>query len=74
VLYLLAGVLLLFTSWPGPLAAVLALPYAASCAAYWNVTDESAESANRGWKRFLWLNFAAGFVVTMLLIWYALTT
>jgi 4-hydroxybenzoate polyprenyltransferase len=74
VLYLLAGVLLLFTSWPGPLAAVLALPYAASCAAYWNVSDERAESANRGWKRFLWLNFAAGFVVTMLLIWYALTT
>jgi 4-hydroxybenzoate polyprenyltransferase len=71
VLYLLAGVLLLFTSWPGPLAAVLALPYAASCAVFWNVTDESAESANRGWKRFLWLNFATGFLVTMLLIWYA---
>jgi 4-hydroxybenzoate polyprenyltransferase len=71
VLYLLAGALLLVTSWPGPLAAALALPYAASCAAYWNVTDETAESANRGWKRFLWLNFAAGFLVTMLLIWYA---
>ncbi|MCU1440529.1 MAG: ubiA [Rhodoglobus sp.] len=74
VLYLLAGVLLLFTHWPGPLAAVLALPYAASCAAYWNVSDETAESANRGWKRFLWLNFAVGFLVTMLLIWYALIT
>ena len=74
VLYLLAGVMLFFTSWPGPLAAVLALPYAASCAAYWNVSDASAESANRGWRRFLWLNFAAGFVATMLLIWYVLIT
>lgn len=72
VLYLLAGVLLLFTQWPGPLAAILALPYAISCAQFWNVTDETCESANRGWKRFLWLNFATGFLVTMLLIWWAL--
>ncbi len=72
-LYLLAGVLLLVTSWPGPLAALLALPYAISCAAYWNITDADAESANRGWKRFLYLNFATGFLVTMLLIWWALS-
>ncbi|HWR86673.1 MAG TPA: prenyltransferase [Rhodoglobus sp.] len=73
VLYLLAGVLLLFTAWPGPLAALLALPYAVSCAQFWNVADESCEQANRGWRRFLWLNFATGFLVTMLLIWWALT-
>ena len=72
IAYLLAGVLLLFSSWPGPLAAVLALPYAAVCARFWNITDEQAESANRGWKRFLALNFITGFFVTMLLIWFAL--
>jgi len=72
VAYLLAGVLLLFSSWPGPLAAVLALPYAAVCARFWNITDDQAESANRGWKRFLALNFITGFFVTMLLIWFAL--
>ena len=72
ILYLLAGVLLLFTSWPGPLAALLALPYAASCAPSWNVTDATSEGANRGWKRFLWLNFVTGFLVTMLLIWWSL--
>ena len=72
VAYVLAAVLLLFTSWPGPLAALLALPYAISCAVYWNITDAEAESANRGWKRFLFLNFATGFLVTMLLIWWAL--
>jgi 4-hydroxybenzoate polyprenyltransferase len=66
--YVVAGILLLFSEWPGPLAAILALPYAASCAQFWNVTDAEAESANRGWRRFLWLNFAAGFLVTMLLI------
>ena len=68
VLYLLAGALLLLSAWPGQLAAVLAIPYAASCAVYWTITDADAESANRGWKRFLWLNFATGFCVTMLLI------
>ena len=74
VAYLLAGVLLLFSSWPGPLAALLALPYAVSCAIYWNITDAAAESANRGWRRFLYLNFATGFFVTMLMIWWALSS
>lgn len=73
VLYLLAGALLLATEWPGPLAALLAVPYAVSCAQFWNVTDATCESANRGWKRFLWLNFATGFLVTMLLIGFALS-
>ena len=72
VLYLVAGVLLLFTDWPGPLAAVLALPYAVNVAPWWNVTDADAAGANRGWRRFLWINFATGFLVTLLLIWWAL--
>ncbi|KQS17705.1 prenyltransferase [Frigoribacterium sp. Leaf186] len=70
VAYLLAGVLLTFTEWPGPLAALLTLPYAISCAPWWNVTDDRAEEVNRGWRRFLALNFVSGFVVTMLMIWW----
>jgi len=70
--YWFAGVLLLFTDWPGPLAAILALPYVVVCAVFWNITDEAAESANRGWKKFLALNFISGFFVTMLLIAYGL--
>lgn len=72
VAYALAGVLVLGTEWPGPLAALAAVPYVASTAQFWNITDETAESANRGWKRFLWLNFLAGAIVTMLLIWWSL--
>jgi 4-hydroxybenzoate polyprenyltransferase len=71
-LYLLAGALLLVLPWPGQLAALLALPYAINAAPWWSVTDESAPTANRGWRRFLWLNFATGFAVTMLLIASAL--
>ena len=72
VAYVLAGLLLLGTDWPGPLAALAALPYAISTAQWWNVTDESAEDANRGWKRFLLLNFIAGAIVTMLMIAWVL--
>lgn len=70
--YVLAGLLLLATPWPGPLAGVLALPYIVNALPYWNITDATAESANRGWKHFLALNFVSGFCVTMLLIWVAL--
>jgi 4-hydroxybenzoate polyprenyltransferase len=73
-LYLLAGVLLLFAGCPAALAAVLALPYVWACAPFWNITDATAESANRGWRKFLALNFACGFLVTMLLIlWWNLS-
>jgi 4-hydroxybenzoate polyprenyltransferase len=72
IAYLLAGVMLLMSSWPGQLGAVLVVPYAAVCAPFWNVTDATAETANRGWRRFLLLNFITGFFVTMLMIWWVL--
>ncbi len=71
--YVLAGLLLLGTEWPGPLAAIAALPYVVITAQFWMITDETAESANRGWKRFLLLNFVAGAIVTMLMIYWAIT-
>ena len=74
IAYLAGGALLLLTQWPGPLAAVLVLPYAAVCAPFWNVTDAGSEAANRGWRRFLLLNFVTGFLVTMLMIWFAYLT
>lgn len=71
--YAAAGVMMLGAAWPGPLAAVLALPYIVTVWPYRNVADEDAERATRGWDRFLWLNQFTGFAVTLLLIWYALT-
>ncbi|MBF4461410.1 MULTISPECIES: prenyltransferase [unclassified Rathayibacter] len=66
--YLASGVLLLLLPWPGTLAAVLALPYAASIWPYRSLGDAEAERANAGWRRFLVLNFVTGFLVTLLLI------
>lgn len=70
--YVLAGLLLLGTEWPGPLAGIAALPYVVITAQFWMITDETAESANRGWKRFLLLNFVAGAIVTMLMIYWTM--
>jgi 4-hydroxybenzoate polyprenyltransferase len=72
VAYALAGLLLLGTEWPGPLALLAAVPYVVIVAQFWMITDETAETANRGWKRFLLLNFIAGAIVTMLMIYWAI--
>jgi 4-hydroxybenzoate polyprenyltransferase len=72
--YAAAGVAVLATQWPGPLAAIAAVPYLVAVWPYRNVTDAAAAAATRGWARFLWLNQFAGFAVTLLLIWYWLLT
>ena len=58
---------LLVTPWPLPLIAPVALLYLATISPWWNVSDEAAEEANRGWKWFLLLNFVAGAVVVLVL-------
>lgn len=68
LLWAIAGLLMLLTPWPGPLAAVIAVPYIANCAPWWNVTDGTAAQTNIAWRRFIWLNYASGFVVTLILI------
>ncbi|MFT4285733.1 MAG: prenyltransferase [Protaetiibacter sp.] len=68
----LAGVLMLFVPFPGPLAAVLALPYLALAWPFRSLPDAASGRANRGWRHFLWVNYAVGFGVTLLLILAAL--
>jgi 4-hydroxybenzoate polyprenyltransferase len=67
-LWAFSGLLMLVVGWPGALAGLLALPYITAAWPWRSVSDERAEAANAGWKKFLWLNFFSGFVVTMLLI------
>ena len=70
--YFFAGAILLTGIWPIPMAAIAAVPYLAIIWPYRNLRDEDCEIANGGWRRFIWLNFFAGFVVTMLLIYTVL--
>ena len=70
-LWITAGVLMLATAWPGQLAALLVLPYVVTAWPYRSVSDAESGTANRGWRRFIALNYAVGFLVTMLLIWWS---
>ena len=72
--YAAAGVAMLATTWPGPLAAVLVVPYLVTVWPYRSIADAEAAAATTGWRRFLWLNQFSGFAVTLLLIWYAILT
>ena len=72
IAYAAAGILVLNTNWPGPIAAIAALPYLVIGAPYLRITDQNCEQANQGWRKFIWLNFFAGAVVSMLLIWASL--
>lgn len=68
VLYLAAGVFAACSGWPTALAGLLALPYLAMVLPFAGITDATAERANRGWRRFLAINYGAGFAVTVLAI------
>ena len=68
--YLAAGAAMLLTTWPGPLAAAVTLLYVATVWPYRHLSDENCGEATRGWDRFLWINQLAGFVITLLLIWW----
>ncbi|MBW9205835.1 prenyltransferase [Mumia sp. zg.B53] len=66
--YVVSGLLLLTLPWPYTLAAVLVVPYLVNAAPYHALSDVDCERANAGWRRFLWLNYLTGFLVTQLLI------
>ncbi|MFS0895275.1 prenyltransferase [Microbacterium sp. 179-I 3D3 NHS] len=67
-LWTVAGAAMLITPWPGPLAAILAVPYLVNAAPFANVSDGTAATTNRAWRRFMALNYVAGFLATMILI------
>lgn len=71
VLYFLAGVSLMNAGPHGMVAALAAIPYLVIISPYLNITDQDCERANRGWKKFIWLNFAGGALISLLLINFA---
>lgn len=71
-LWAVAGLLMLLAPWPASLGALVAVPYIVLAAPFWSVTDASSAAANRGWRRFLWVNYGCGFLVTMLCIAWAM--
>ena len=70
LLYFLAGISLMNAGPHGMVAALAAIPYLLIISPYLNITDADCERANRGWKKFIWLNFAGGALISLLLINY----
>jgi 4-hydroxybenzoate polyprenyltransferase len=70
LLYFLAGISIMNAGPHGMVAALAAIPYLVIISPYLNITDEDCERANRGWKKFIWLNFAGGALISLLLINY----
>lgn len=68
VLYVVAAALIAQTQWPLPLISLASLGYIAALAPFWFITDDTAARANRGWKWFLALNFAAGALVVLVVL------
>ncbi|MFM5904929.1 MAG: prenyltransferase [Micrococcales bacterium] len=66
--YLIAGGLLATVPGPAALAAIAVVPYLVVVLPFLRLSDQDCERANRGWRRFIWLNFFAGAVVTLLAI------
>lgn len=67
-LWAASGLVVLAAPWPAPLGAALAIPYLLNALPWWNVEDADAASTNRAWRRFIALNYFAGFLATMIVI------
>ena len=66
--YAVAGAMTLFIGDRYSWAILAALPYLFVVGREWNIDDANCERANRGWKRFIWLNFLAGAIISSLII------
>ncbi|CAB4638102.1 unannotated protein [freshwater metagenome] len=71
LLYFLAGISVMNAGPHGMVASLAAIPYLVIIAPYLNITDEDCERANRGWRKFIWLNFLGGALISLLLINYS---
>lgn len=66
--YILASVIVALQGWPAVIVSIAGLAYAANVFPFLNVTDKQSMKTNQGWRRFIWLNLFAGFIITMVLI------
>lgn len=68
LLYLISCVLIAIQSVAGLIVGVAGLLYVANLVPFLRVTDETSAKTNAGWRRFIWVNYAVGAVVTIILI------
>jgi lycopene elongase/hydratase (flavuxanthin-forming) len=67
-LYLISAALILNVTY-GWIATILIVGYAVNALPYANLSDKNCEQAHAGWQRFLYLNYAAGAVITVTILY-----
>lgn len=68
VLYLAASIVISLQGGLSIIAGISGLLYVANVAPYLFVTDSTSGRANKAWRRFIWLNYGVGAVVTMCIV------
>jgi 4-hydroxybenzoate polyprenyltransferase len=69
-LYVVSALAITTIGWHGVVASIAVVPYLVIVSPYWNITDSDCELANRGWRKFIWLNFFAGALISLVVINY----
>lgn len=68
ILYLVAAVIATSQGIEYIAIAAIALAYCANISPYLRTTDATSQKTNNAWKRFIWLNYASGAIVTMVIL------
>lgn len=68
VMYLIAACIVFLQGGQYIAIALIGLAYCFNVSPYLNVTEKTAAATNKAWKRFLWLNYCAGAIVTIVIV------
>ena len=67
-LYVIAATVTASQGGVAVIIAIAGLIYAFNIMPYLSITDKTSAVANKGWRRFIWLNYSVGTIVTFALI------
>lgn len=67
-LYLSVFILLILNGGYASVVAIASLIYLVNISKYFKINDKRSAETNKGWKRFIWLNYFVGFIITITLI------
>lgn len=68
LMYLIAAFVIYLQGGAYIAVALVGIAYAFNISSYLTVTEKTSATVNKAWKRFLWLNYCAGAVVTMVIL------
>lgn len=67
-LYIIAAAVTAAQGGAATIVASAGLIYAFNLMPYLSITDKTSATANKGWRRFIWLNYIVGTIVTLTLL------